>query len=406
VRSAHAADRAKAAWLLSPHSIEEFESEYFERKPLHISRGDAAYYDRYFSLQEFERIMCGCELRSSFVKVVKDGTLARPESYVVAKEKRGDDKELSQFIEPDRLSAMLAGGCSLVLDRAAKFSPSLSGLCRELELYFRCNINPNVYFTPPDAQGFALHYDTHDTAIIQVAGTKHWRVYDSAFELPLEHQNFDKKVHSASAEPRELEMKPGDFLYLPRGFLHEARSTDEISLHVTLGLYPPLWIEVLRETLTAAAESDGALRKTSQPQHDGEIAALLQEILTPESFERARASINDRFLSERRNVLDGQIAQMAALKALSEDSRVALRRSVLYRLEHDERATKVHFSGKTLTFGPNAAGLIAELSNVESCSVRALLKHDEHALKIVRRLIQEGFAVQLTPASEAGGAVA
>jgi ribosomal protein L16 Arg81 hydroxylase len=396
--SSRAADREIVSWLLAPLTLDDFRESYYERAPLHIARADSAYYDRYFTLREFERIMCGSEIRTTDVKVVRDGTPARVDSFAKVKKMRsGEQKErVGELVEPDRLSALLAGGCSLVLDGAQRFSPSLGSLCRELEMFLRHSVNPNVYFTPADAQGFSVHYDTHDTVIIQVAGTKHWRIYNAPYELPLDDQYFDKKLHPVGDVQLDITVHPGDLLYIPRGVLHEARATDEVSLHVTLGLYPRRWVQVLYETLAQAAKSELLLRKTSEPDDDTRVAEFLAGLFNSTAFAQTRAAMQERFEGERLNGLDGQIEQMVYLKRLNEDSAVAARPSVLYRLEHDEKSTKLTFSGKTLTFGPGAAALIQELINVESTTPRALVKCDENALKVVRKLIQEGFALQLT----------
>ena len=42
---------------------------------------------------------------------------------------------------------------------------------------FSCGCQANVYFTPPRAQGFKTHHDTHDVFILQLLGSKRWRTY-------------------------------------------------------------------------------------------------------------------------------------------------------------------------------------------------------------------------------------
>src|SRR5689334_5241024 len=41
-------------------------------------------------------------------------------------------------------------------------------------------------------------------------------------------------------------LQPGDLLYIPKGFVHDARSTDSLSGHVTLGLTQHTYADVLR----------------------------------------------------------------------------------------------------------------------------------------------------------------
>jgi bifunctional lysine-specific demethylase and histidyl-hydroxylase NO66 len=69
-------------------------------------------------------------------------------------------------------------------------------------------VQANAYLTPPVAQGLNLHGDPHDVFAVQTHGVKRWVV-----EPP--------------DEPRwELELRPGDVLYLPAGTRHAAQTID------------------------------------------------------------------------------------------------------------------------------------------------------------------------------------
>ena len=99
---------------------------------------------------------------------------------------------------------------------------------------------------PPSARGFAVHHDTHDVFVLQVSGVKRWRIYDPVVELPLGRQRWS----GGAGEPvEELTLEPGDTLYLPRGWPHEAVAQDADSLHLTIGLHPPTRLDALRAAL-------------------------------------------------------------------------------------------------------------------------------------------------------------
>jgi ribosomal protein L16 Arg81 hydroxylase len=396
-------DRSTFAWLLAPYTIEEFRRDFYERAPLYIDRGYREdHFVRYFSLNELDRIIYGSELRTKDLRAVKEGALQRVDSYTrTKKKKKAEEKDPpSDIIDPDKLSALFAEGCTLVLDAMDQYSITLSTLCRRLEAFFRHRLNINVYLTPAGSQGFAPHYDSHDTLILQVRGTKRWRIYGSAFELPLDDQTFDKKTHRVGDVQREIDMKPGDVLYIPRGFVHEGVTNEQLSLHLTLGLHPPRWTHVLHEAVNAIADREAAWR-VSAPENwtDEQIQALLQK-LTHEEIRTASNRIGQRFVTERANMLDGQLQQLEALGSLSAGSTIARRHHVLYDLSADERSTKLSFSNKTLVFGPKAAALVGELTARSSAPMSALLQHDDNALSIVRKLIKEGFALQVLSAQE------
>ena len=43
----------------------------------------------------------------------------------------------------------------------------------------------------------------------------------------------------------EVTLSPGDLMYLPRGYPHDAASADGASLHLTIGMLPITWASVL-----------------------------------------------------------------------------------------------------------------------------------------------------------------
>src|SRR5579875_2465507 len=126
------ADRAAVARMLSPVSIDEFAERYYEKAPLHVARNDGEYLSEYFSLSDLETVLFGNQLRTQNVKIVKDGTMARPESYVLPKSKKkmAEKDPLSDIIDADRLSALFSSGCSVVLDNLQLFSTKVAHLKR------------------------------------------------------------------------------------------------------------------------------------------------------------------------------------------------------------------------------------------------------------------------------------
>ena len=85
---------------------------------------------------------------------------------------------------------------------------------------------------PARSQGFAVHHDTHDVLVLQVAGEKRWLLYEPLLELPLKHQRYSPAL--AHGQPTDdLVLRAGDTLYLPRGWLHQAETSTTDSLHLT-----------------------------------------------------------------------------------------------------------------------------------------------------------------------------
>lgn len=68
-------------------------------------------------------------------------------------------------------------GCSVRLLNPQLFAPEIYKLMTYLQEYFGSLVGCNVYLTPPFSQGFAPHYDDIEAFVLQINGSKHWRVY-------------------------------------------------------------------------------------------------------------------------------------------------------------------------------------------------------------------------------------
>ena len=166
-------------------------------------------------------------------------------------------------VDAPRLMARFDAGATLVISQFHEMHGPLARFCRGLEKLFLHAVQANVYLTPASAQGFRVHYDTHDVLVLQVEGHKRWRVWpDPPLPHPTRRTPWQREIEAAG-EPVEFTMAPGDAVYLPRGVLHEARTqaAGGHSLHLTIGLMEPCWAEALRQALELMEPEDALLRQ-------------------------------------------------------------------------------------------------------------------------------------------------
>eukprot|EP00592_Proboscia_alata_P016508 CAMPEP_0194395094 /NCGR_PEP_ID=MMETSP0174-20130528/124227_1 /TAXON_ID=216777 /ORGANISM="Proboscia alata, Strain PI-D3" /LENGTH=564 /DNA_ID=CAMNT_0039190981 /DNA_START=69 /DNA_END=1764 /DNA_ORIENTATION=- len=139
-------------------------------------------------------------------------------------------------------------GCSIVLNHADAISAPIAVLCQDLQHSFP-HAYANVYITPPNLQAVSPHADDRDVLVIQIVGKKRWTVYGGVpIHYPYSHEQVGK--HGLEVPEWVLEgprlvdcvLEAGDVLYMPRGFVHEARAvSDEMSFHVTVALATQDW---------------------------------------------------------------------------------------------------------------------------------------------------------------------
>ena len=110
-----------------------------------------------------------------------------------------------------------------------------------------------------------MHHDTHDVFCLQVEGEKRWLVYPPVLELPLKQQKYAPEMGGPGEPVLDVTLRAGDMLYLPRGWLHQAMTSDTASLHLTVGVNVFTWRDAVREALDEAAREDVELRRGVRP---------------------------------------------------------------------------------------------------------------------------------------------
>ena len=245
-----AIDRDWYAWLIDPLPTVEFENDYYEQRLVHIRRKASAYYADLLSVSDLD-IVLGTHSAGH-----RDIKLVRADGDVASREYTND----AGRVQPLEVAKHFDDGATVIFNQIHTRVPSLARLCVALGRRFSSRVQTNVYLTPPDAQGFAPHWDTHDVFVLQLSGTKRWSIYDTKVRLPLRGQRFERGTPPGDVS-NEFELGPGSALYLPRGLMHSARSTGQASLHITLGLTAFTWAEFLVESVTAAALEEESLRR-------------------------------------------------------------------------------------------------------------------------------------------------
>jgi hypothetical protein len=280
---------------------------------------------------------------------------------------------------------------------------SLAGLCRAIEKTFSSHFQTNVYLSPPNAQGFKTHFDSHDVFVLQVSGSKLWTLYDTGIVLPLRGQAFDPEKHTPGPPTRELTLHAGDLFYCPRGLYHSARSTDETSLHITLGLIGKTWADVVIEAVSAACLASPAFRANlpvgfaNAGYDSSQAAATFRSLLDTVAREAQLAPVLQRltedFVASRRPALYGCLQELE--DTLSLESRVAPRPDLIYLLREANQQLVVLFGATEISLPGFVRDALVFALEHGSFAVRDLPGlDDEGKLVLVRRLLREGLLVR------------
>ncbi|MEV6946773.1 cupin domain-containing protein [Streptomyces sp. NPDC051172] len=171
------------------------------------------------------------------LRLARDGDMLPPHRYATAVTTRRST--VWQRVHPAELHQRLAEGASLVIDQIDHLHEPIGDLAAELEGWLRAPVQVNLYASWTATEGFGTHWDDHDVIVVQVEGAKRWRLFGPTRHMPL-HRDVADPEPPPDDPVAELVMRPGDALYLPRGWWHAVTADqDTHSLHLTYGITPP-----------------------------------------------------------------------------------------------------------------------------------------------------------------------
>lgn len=211
--------------------------------------------------------------------------------------------ELSSIETTTKDAAKLfENGMGLLFKEVNRFSAPLQSWLEDFQqelglsalTFGRCLI-----YVTPDGKGTAPHFDQNINFVYQVTGTKLWTMSENMdVQHPLTRhtmgQEPDPELQSYLHKPLPSEMgktqtfvlKPGSFLFVPRGHWHSTSAEgDALSLNFTFTA--PTWLDLMTATLRGRLAMDPEWRETadgvSDParRYDAEMRlnSLLQELV-------------------------------------------------------------------------------------------------------------------------------
>ena len=329
----------------------------------HIAAPHPAHHASLLSVAELDSFLATDAARSPRLSMAdgsRQGSAAVPPERYLREDGRAD---------LPRLFAVFDAGATLVVSQFHEMHPPLMRFCRGLEAVFLHAVQANTYLTPPGAQGFRVHYDTHDVIILQVRGEKRWRLWShQPVPQPTRRTPWPGGIEPVG-EPETVTLRPGDTLYVPRGVMHDAAAQDgaDPSLHITVGLLEPSFAAVLRIAVDLLEESDPALRAAFPTWRLAEGPAALAalagplaaKLAEPAALERTALALLDR-LAEERPALLGRGLFVAEP---GETTRLRLAPGVLHALVPEAAGgASLRWAGAPLTLSDTEAGWVERLS--------------------------------------------
>jgi bifunctional lysine-specific demethylase and histidyl-hydroxylase NO66 len=379
--------------------VERFLDEHWSTSPLHLAGDRSSGFTDLLSLDDVDHLTSTFPRQPAF-RMVRDGKPLDPASYTRAARLGG--QPVSGVGDSARIYEEFHDGATLVLQGLHRYWPAVTRFCRDLELDFTHPAQANAYITPPTSRGLAVHHDTHDVFVLQLAGRKEWSVHAPVVELPVPAERWTSALGDPGPPILSAELQPGDCLYIPRGFPHAAESRQEVSAHLTIGILAGTWKDVINDAVSDLVD-DLEFRRSLPVGYAHDEAALAVEIAA--QVERLRSSLDkvdttalarraaDRFWSRRWPILTGQLGQLMALGQVDDATEMRKREGSVCRLRPGPDTLSCLLGDRELAMPLALTPVMERIAGTDGFRVGDLADQlDEGSrLTLVRRLIREGL---------------
>jgi lysine-specific demethylase/histidyl-hydroxylase NO66 len=342
-------------------------------------------------------------LRTPFLRVAKNGTTLAERMFTGP---GGVGASIADQVSDDKLVRLFAEGSTLVLQALHRVWPPIIQLCQQLAAELGHPVQANAYVTPPQNQGFSDHYDVHDVFVLQIEGEKRWRIHEPVLEAPLRDQPWTDRKAAVERRAREAPLieailRPGDCLYLPRGFLHAATALGGVSIHLTIGVHT--WTRyALAEQLVGQAlrtlAADPTTRHSlplgldfAEPaslRGDAELVArLLADAVARANADQAFRALHGATRGTQRAAPVGPLRQLRDAGGISPDTVVSLRNHLAATLDHVGDRSVIRSRAEEFQVAEEDVAPVKSL--LDAGSARA----EDVGLELARRLVLAGLAV-------------
>ena len=371
--------------LVAPLSAQEFLDIHWERKSL-VLEGDARRFADLFALTDVGRLLY--YLKPS----PPEGLLLVKDSEHYARRWTNADGTP----RPSCVRAALGEGYSLIINGIDRLWEPVDRFAAALQAELQHPVDVNLYVTPPGERAFSNHWDIMDVFILQVAGRKTWQLREAAVDRPLPDEHAPIAADRLPPLVFEGDLEPGGMLYIPRGHVHSARTTDCVSMHLSVGIHPRTWLDLMCAAIKAS-RADSRLRGALPPgffnsgavrQDFADLAAALPGML---DSERALGQLAQDWLVDRPpppgdDFLDGP-------PILTADMVVRLRDGIIGHVFEAEGQAGIRYSGGKITGPAKIAPALHALCRQRRSAIRDLGPglSEREALVLATRLVRDGL---------------
>ncbi len=233
------------------------------------------------------------------------------------------------FLEAD-FKAMPETGWTLMVQAVDLWVPDVEAMISHFSFLPRWRLDDVMVSYAPAGGSAGPHFDQYDVFLVQVEGSKRWKIGRREDEPPSLLDNSDLRILKDFRQVDERVLEPGDMLYLPPGVGHWGIAETE-GMTFSVGFRSPTMTDLLADlAIELVAKNNEVYYR--DPKLNVEMAS---EHIHPAFIAQAKALLEE-LLSEEGLIEDWFARFMTApkypdLEAQTQESRLARINNRLYR---------------------------------------------------------------------------
>ena len=215
--------------ILGPIGIDRFLQEYWQTKPLVIKNATRRF-QYLLSVEE----LAGLSLETDV------------ESRLVQWHPATDRWEVDDgpFITA-QFAALPDTNWTLLVQAVDQWVPEVAEVLEEFSFLPKWRLDDVMISYATPGGGVGPHFDYYDVFLLQVSGTRRWRIGQHCDENSPLRVNQPLKILQNFEQVNQCILRPGDMLYLPAGVAHWGTAEDDGSLTYSIGFRAPSAAELL-----------------------------------------------------------------------------------------------------------------------------------------------------------------
>jgi ribosomal protein L16 Arg81 hydroxylase len=186
----------------------------------------------FFTVADLQRLLNNPLLRPEWVHVKVDGNRVKLENACFYKTVQG--RELD-FMDKEMLNNEINNGAAVVLEGIDILDAGVNEFVAQLDASLPCVMsNAEVFFSQQDNEAYDGHCDADDVLVVQLAGRKTWQLFRPQQRRYAGIQDLNDE--QLGPVMQEIDMRPGDALYVRAGVPHRCLTAANFSLHMSFDL--------------------------------------------------------------------------------------------------------------------------------------------------------------------------